>query len=678
MTGGSVTDRPPSGRTYVVDTSVLLADPSAWQRFDEHEVVVPLVVLTELEAKRHHPELGWAARQTLRMLEDLRVRHGSLLRPMPANEQGGTLRVEVNHTEMAGFPAALTNDSNDHRILAVARNLASEGREVAVVTKDLPLRLKASIVGLEADEYRNELAVDSGWNGVVELDVEAGVIDALFSDHVADLAEARDLPCNSGLVLHAGPQQSALGRVHADKRIHLARSDRALFDVRGRSAEQRIAIDVLADQTVGIVSLGGPAGTGKSVLALAAGLDSVIEQRTHNRVIVFRPIFPVGGQDLGYLPGSETEKMMPWGAAVTDALEAIAGSEVIDEVFGRGSARGAAAHAHPGPQPDRQLRHHRRGAEPRALGASHGTQPARPGQPRGADPRRRPAGQPARGPPRRRGLGDRDAEGSPPVRPRIAHPRRTQPGGRAGHPGARWRTSPVNAGARVTLADNSAGQPAAEARGGRATGLRQLPTRGRSMFRRGRVFTHAALLSVLTLVGAACSDDDDSSADREGEGGEEAATSGEGGDGGGGGLLAEVQDRGTLNCGVNETVPGFGLVDEQGEYAGFDIEFCKAVAAAVLGDAEAVEYTPLDAETRFPALQSGEIDVLIRNTTYTASRDGGDGARFLATTFFDGQGMMVRADSGFQSVEDMNGTTICVLAGTTTELNLATRFQPPG
>ncbi|HEX2563236.1 MAG TPA: PIN domain-containing protein, partial [Acidimicrobiales bacterium] len=176
MTDHPPSGRPPSGRTYVVDTSVLLADPSAWKRFDEHEVVVPLVVLTELEAKRHHPELGWAARQTLRMLEDLRVRHGSLLRPMPANEQGGTLRVEVNHTEMAGFPAALTNDSNDHRILAVARNLASEGLEVAVVTKDLPLRLKASIVGLQADEYRNELAVDTGWSGVVEVDVEGGVV----------------------------------------------------------------------------------------------------------------------------------------------------------------------------------------------------------------------------------------------------------------------------------------------------------------------------------------------------------------------------------------------------------------------------------------------------------------------------------------------------------------------
>jgi PhoH-like ATPase len=170
---------------------------------------------------------------------------------------------------------------------------------------------------------------------VVELEVDGGAIDTLFDQHALDLAEARDLPCNTGVVLHAG-SQSALGRVHDDKRVHLARSDRTLFEVRGRSAEQRIAIDVLADHEVGIVSLGGPAGTGKSVLALAAGLDAVLEQATHNRVIVFRPIFPVGGQDLGYLPGTESEKMLPWGAAVTDALEAIAGQEVIDEVLDRG------------------------------------------------------------------------------------------------------------------------------------------------------------------------------------------------------------------------------------------------------------------------------------------------------------------------------------------------------
>jgi PhoH-like ATPase len=254
---------------------------------------------------------------------------------MPANEAGGTLRVEINHQETAGLPEALRSEHNDHRILAVARNLVHEQRDVVVVTKDLPLRLKASIVGLSADEYRNELAADTNWTGLAELDVEGGAIDDLFDDHVLDLAEARDLPCNTGVVLHAG-SQSALGRVHEDKRVHLARSDRTLFDVRGRSAEQRIAIDLLADHAVGIVSLGGPAGTGKSVLALAAGLDAVLEQRTHNRVIVFRPIFPVGGQDLGYLPGTEAEKMLPWGAAVTDALEAIAGQSVIDEVFGRG------------------------------------------------------------------------------------------------------------------------------------------------------------------------------------------------------------------------------------------------------------------------------------------------------------------------------------------------------
>jgi PhoH-like ATPase len=328
-------DSAEAGRTYVLDTSVLLADPWALQRFAEHDVVIPLVVVTELEGKRNHPDLGWAARQTLRMLESLRLEHGSLLRPMPANELGGTLRVEINHQEMGGFPAALSNDTNDHRILAVARNLATEGRDVTVVTKDLPLRLKASIVGLAADEYRNEMVSDSSWTGLVELDVDGSVIDDLFADHVVDADEARDLPSNAGVVLHAGTQ-SALGRVHEDKRVHLVRPDRTLFDVRGRSAEQRIAIDLLADHEIGIVSLGGPAGTGKSVLALAAGLDAVLEQRTHKRVIVFRPIFAVGGQDLGYLPGSEAEKMLPWGAAVTDALEAIAGAAVIEEVIDRG------------------------------------------------------------------------------------------------------------------------------------------------------------------------------------------------------------------------------------------------------------------------------------------------------------------------------------------------------
>jgi len=325
-------------RTYVLDTSVLLADPRALVRFDEHEVVLPIVVLMELEAKRNHPELGWAARQTLRMLEDFRTGAGSLTEPLVANPAGGTLRVELNHQDTAGLPAALASDNNDHRILAVAKNLAEEGHAVTVVTKDLPLRLKASIVGLHADEYRNELANgDSSWSGFVELDVDRETIDELFAERVVDLVEARDLPCNTGVALVAGVSgsQSALGRVRDDKRVHLVRGDRTLFDVHGRSAEQRIAIELLADPRVGIVSIGGPAGTGKSVIALAAGLDAVLEQRTHKRMVVFRPLYPVGGQDLGFLPGTEAEKMSPWAAAVTDALESIVGPEVIDEVVSR-------------------------------------------------------------------------------------------------------------------------------------------------------------------------------------------------------------------------------------------------------------------------------------------------------------------------------------------------------
>ena len=329
-------------RVYVLDTSVLLADPTALTRFAEHEVVIPLVVVTELEGKRNHPELGWAARRSLRTLEDLRTRHGSLVAPMPVNDQGGTARVELNHQHLDLLPAALATEANDHRILAVARNLADEGAEVVVVTKDLPLRLKSSIVGLAADEYRNELALDSGWTGFAELDVAGTTIDELFERRSVELADVlgddgpapADLPCHTGVALHAG-SQSALARVHPDKRLRLVPTDLELFGVRGRSAEQRVAADILADDTIGIVSLGGNAGTGKSVLALAAGLDAVLEQRTHKRVVVFRPLYAVGGQDLGFLPGSESEKMNPWAAAVTDALESIMGPEVVEEVLCR-------------------------------------------------------------------------------------------------------------------------------------------------------------------------------------------------------------------------------------------------------------------------------------------------------------------------------------------------------
>jgi PhoH-like ATPase len=324
-----------SKRTYVLDTSVLLSDPWACNRFAEHEVVVPLVVISELEAKRHHHELGWFARQALRMFDDLRLEHGRLDQPIPIGSQGGTLQIELNHSDPTVLPAGFRTETNDARILTCAANLAAEGKLVTLVSKDIPLRVKAGAVGLPADEYHAQDVVTSGWTGMSEVDVTADEIDTLFNDGEIDLEDARNLPCHTGVRLLGGTS-SALGRVTADKRVQLVRGDREVFGLRGRSAEQRVALDLLLDESVGIVSLGGKAGTGKSALALCAGLEAVLERRTQRKVVVFRPLYAVGGQDLGYLPGSESEKMGPWAQAVFDTLEGLASPAVLEEVHARG------------------------------------------------------------------------------------------------------------------------------------------------------------------------------------------------------------------------------------------------------------------------------------------------------------------------------------------------------
>ena len=319
--------------TFVLDTSVLLSDPGALGRFDEHEVVLPLVVISELEGKRDHPELGWFARQSLRMLDDLRVRHGRLDEPIPLGL--GTLRVELNHSSADVLPAGFRIAENDTRILAVAANLAAEGTDVVLVSKDLPLRVKAASIGLTAQEYRAELAVDCGWTGMAELSVDAADLDELYETGRLELPEARELPTHTGLVMLSG-RGSGLGRVAPDKSVRLVRGDKDAFGVHGRSAEQRVAIDLLLDPEVGIVSLGGRAGTGKSALALCAGLESVMERRAHKKVVVFRPLYAVGGQELGYLPGDSNEKMGPWAQAVFDTLGALVAPEVLEEVAARG------------------------------------------------------------------------------------------------------------------------------------------------------------------------------------------------------------------------------------------------------------------------------------------------------------------------------------------------------
>ena len=322
-------------RTYVLDTSVLLSDPRALLRFDEHHVVIPVVVVTELEAKRSHPELGYFARHALRLLDELRIAHGRIDEPMSVGDAGGTVHIELNHSDPMILPSGLRLGDNDTRILAVARNLSVDGRDVILVSKDLPMRVKASAVGLTAEEYRAELVVASGYTGIVEMDVSSDTIDTMYEENIVDVDEAIDLPVNTGLVMMSD-RGSALGRVTADKRVRLVRGDREAFGIHGRSAEQRIALDILMDPEIGIVSLGGRAGTGKSALALCAGLEAVLERQQHRKVMVFRPLFAVGGQELGYLPGSEQEKMGPWGQAVYDTLSAITTQEVVEEIVDRG------------------------------------------------------------------------------------------------------------------------------------------------------------------------------------------------------------------------------------------------------------------------------------------------------------------------------------------------------
>ncbi|MGO4690902.1 PhoH family protein [Glaciibacter sp. 2TAF33] len=321
-------------RTYVLDTSVLLSDPKAIFRFAEHAVVLPVVVITELESKRNDPEIGYFARQALRYLDELRVKHERLDFPIPVGE-GGSLRVELNHSSTSVLPSGLQLGDNDSRILAVAMNLASDGLDVTVVSKDLPLRVKASSVGLAADEYRHELAVDSGWTGLDEITLGSNQINELYDNERMHTRLVEDMPVNTGLVIHS-ERGSALGRVTGRGELKLVRGDRDVFGLHGRSAEQRLAIDLLLDPEIGILSLGGRAGTGKSALALCAGLEAVLERQQHKKIMVFRPLYAVGGQELGFLPGDQGEKMNPWGQAVFDTLGALVSENVLEEVMDRG------------------------------------------------------------------------------------------------------------------------------------------------------------------------------------------------------------------------------------------------------------------------------------------------------------------------------------------------------
>ncbi len=315
-----------STSTYVLDTCVLLADPNALMRFDEHEVVLPLVVIEELDRKKALlDDVGRNARIALRTIEDLRTAGSGRLADGIELDHGGTFRIESNHVDVA-LPPYLDPNKPDHRILGVAMGL-----EGTLVTKDAALRIKASQLQVDAQDYRGDTARDAEhWDGVRDLQVDLATIDLLHQDGKVVLGDGaeRDLVLNECLVLHGGPSTSALGRVidvgeDGAVTVHRVLGQREVFGMSPRDVRQTFAIDLLLDPRVPCVSLMGMAGTGKTFLALAAGLEQVLQATAYRRLSVYRPLVAVGRQDIGYLPGDLDEKLAPWMAAVHDNLYAL-------------------------------------------------------------------------------------------------------------------------------------------------------------------------------------------------------------------------------------------------------------------------------------------------------------------------------------------------------------------
>ena len=339
-------------RTFVLDTCVLLADPSATLRFDEHQVVLPMVVVEELDRKKTRPdEVGTNARAALRLLEQLGASKRLGMKEPVALPTGGTLRIELNGVVSGRLPSVLDPATPDHRLLACCLNLADAGTETVLVTKDTALRIKGAQLGLEVQDYRADtVPVEELHSGISELQVEAALIDRIYDENKVPLANT-DALVNQFLVLRNG-SQSALVRViqsEPDTIVERVPNHLRVFGIEPKNLRQTVALHLMMDPDIPAVSLMGMAGTGKTFLALAAALDQVLEMGRYRRVTVYRPMIAVGRQEVGFLPGDLGEKLAPWMAAVHDNLYALfsdAGPDgakgAVDDLIERGELEMAA------------------------------------------------------------------------------------------------------------------------------------------------------------------------------------------------------------------------------------------------------------------------------------------------------------------------------------------------
>ena len=338
-------NRPSGNKSYVLDTCVLLADPQSILQFDEHEVVLPLVVVEELDRqKTRMDEVGANARRAIRLLEEMGAsRNGGLSTPhdMPG---GGSLRIELNGVHSDRLPEVLDPSTPDHRILATCLNLHDSGRDAVLVTKDAALRIKGAQLSVSVEDYRGDtVQVDESYSGVAEVEVDVDVIDEIYDSGKAVIPELDGI-VNQYLILKGPGSASALARVAEQGPDPVAvrvAGSRQLFGTETKNTRQAFAADLLLDPDVSAVSIMGMAGTGKTYLSLAAGLEQVMEMGRYRRVSVYRPLVALGRQEVGFLPGDLDDKLEPWMAAVHDNLYALFGGEganprhAVEELFDR-------------------------------------------------------------------------------------------------------------------------------------------------------------------------------------------------------------------------------------------------------------------------------------------------------------------------------------------------------
>jgi PhoH-like ATPase len=323
----------PVPATYVLDTCVLLADPNSLLRFDEHDVVLPLVVVEELDRKKTRmDEVGANARSAIRLLEELGASSPGGLRDPVSLPGGGTLRIELNGVFSDRLPSVLDPLTTDHRILSTCLNLVDTA-DAVLVTKDASLRIKGAQLGVPVQDYRGDTAqADQLHSGVLEHRVSGEVIDRLYDEGKMEIADIV-APVNEFVVLKSGTSKSALARVvQAEPSVIVERMPTHVraFGVEPKNVRQTVALHQLLDPDIPAVSIMGMAGTGKTFLSLAAALEQVLEQGRYRRVSVYRPLVAVGRQEVGYLPGDLSEKLAPWMAAVHDNLYALFSDAGVD------------------------------------------------------------------------------------------------------------------------------------------------------------------------------------------------------------------------------------------------------------------------------------------------------------------------------------------------------------